>query len=328
MSSRRGAPQQVPADEVETHEAVHAWRELFPAAPVRDIVVLVRKTKTAVFRLELAGAPRQVVIAKRCAPNYAVGNLEQRIYRDVLPAAGLPTLRIYGRVAETEQTPSWLFMEDLGDQEARMDSIDDRRRFGAWLAALHRWPGVHATDINLRDCGPAGYLRHLRETQALIAQHIAQPWVTPSAQQVLSRVQWLLGDLERSWDRVDALCAATPAALVHGDLVSKNLRWRGQDGVVDLVALDWETAGLGVPSIDLKLLGDELEHYAELMQEVSPAMSLAHVRRLAGVGRVFRTLAVLFWQARNLAYDWCYLPGFEPLEPRLAADVRFLESGS
>lgn len=327
MSSRRKGPERVTQEDVASHAATRALKTVHPSADVSGIVTLVSKGKSSVYRLELAdGETPSRIIAKRSAPNYAAGGTELRVYREILPSAGLPTVEVYGSIAATPDSPAWLFMEDLGDQDPSITTPVDRRLLSDWLVALHRWSTNAAISDTLRDCGPDGYLHHLTETNTAIRTDFNQPWVTGPVQDVLTSLLRLLDRIHRSWTHIDAICQAAPRALVHGDLVRKNIRVRSAGSESELIVLDWETAGVGVPSIDLKLLGDDLRHYAAAIQSVWPDMTLARVETLAGVGRVFRSLAVLYWQAKNLAHPWCYLPGFDPLPTRLEADARWLES--
>ena len=92
------------------------------------------------------------------------------------------------------------------------------------------------------------------------------------------------------------------------------------------IVLDWETAGVGVPSIDFKLLGDDLDYYVATMGTVWPESSLSRVKALADVGRIFRSLAVIHWASWNLEFPWCSFRVFNALESRLEAAAHSLEA--
>jgi aminoglycoside phosphotransferase (APT) family kinase protein len=217
-------------------------------------------------------------------------------------------------------------LEDLGDETLSLSSVDDQQLFARWLATLHRWNRTPDWGLELPDRGPAGYLRHLQSAHAQIVGNLNRPWVTDRGRTTLDRLLRFLDRLERDWTRVEAICGRCPRTIVHGDLVAKNVRVRRRGSVRELVVLDWEMAGFGAPSIDLKLLADDLEYYASSMQSVWPDLSLADVRDLADVGRIFRTLVVIDWQVYDLAHPWCSLKEFEPLEARLEAAARCIET--
>jgi aminoglycoside phosphotransferase (APT) family kinase protein len=137
----------------------------------------------------------------------------------------------------------------------------------------------------------------------------------------------LLDRIEARWGTVVDICDRAPRTIVHGDLVGKNMRVRAVGSRRELVALDWETAGVGVPSIDFKLLHGEFTHYEATVESAWPNVSLAQLHQLAGIGRIFRSLAVLHWGTWDLAYPWCSARVFDSFVDRLKAGARSLESG-
>jgi hypothetical protein len=86
--------------------------------------------------------------------------------------------------------------------------------------------------------------------------------------------------------------------------------------------------GVGVPCVDLKLLGNELDEYVAVVQPVRPVMSTRYVRALAAMGQIFRSLLVLDWKTYDFAYSPCDSRGFEASEARLDAAARRLQSGA
>ena len=92
-----------------------------------------------------------------------------------------------------------------------------------------------------------------------------------------------------------------PPTLVHGDFRPKNAYVRAGANGLDLFAIDWETAGWGVPAVDL--IGIDLPTYWSVVQPSWPDVRLEDVRRLAAVGRVLRPLAAIRWVSPELAYD-------------------------
>src|SRR6266545_6267603 len=108
---RREGPKKLPAEGVACHPATQAWRAVQGTdGEVRGITMLTDKQKSSVYRLELSGWMRDSVIAKVCAKTYGTApDVEQWVYRDVLPSAGLPTLEMYGQLEEPSGDAFWLF---------------------------------------------------------------------------------------------------------------------------------------------------------------------------------------------------------------------------
>ena len=110
-----------------------------------------------------------------------------------------------------------------------------------------------------------------------------------------------MGRLDRRWSWLEAACAGVPATLVHGDLQRKNTYLRtGGDGP-ELCAIDWETAGWGIPAADLTRI--DLPTYWATVRSAWPAVQLEQVRRLAAVGRVLLQLVAIHWVSPELRYD-------------------------
>jgi len=88
---------------------------------------------------------------------------------------------------------------------------------------------------------------------------------------------------------------------VHGDFQRKNTYIRTGARKPELFAIDWETAGWGVPAVDLTAI--DLTTYWSVVQPWWPDAWLDDVRRLAAVGRIFLQLAAIRWASPELAYD-------------------------
>ncbi len=92
-----------------------------------------------------------------------------------------------------------------------------------------------------------------------------------------------------------------PATLVHGDLRRKNFYIRNGAGQTALYAIDWETAGWGVPAADIARI--DLPTYWSVVRSVWPDVRLEDVRRLGAVGRIFLELIGIRWVSPQLGYD-------------------------
>src|SRR5438309_2124780 len=75
--------------------------------------------------------------------------------------------------------------------------------------------------------------------------------LTEEERRQLHILQRLIDRLHSRWDSICGVCGNAPRTLVHGDLSGKNLRLCKTDAGPQIVALDWETAGWGLPAADL-----------------------------------------------------------------------------
>jgi Phosphotransferase enzyme family len=322
---RKAVPRKLAREDVADHHATLAWTAC--AGSGSHVLSLEHlkesRNKTNVYRLELEQAEPKTVIAK-WKPFRK--DLELEIYKYVLAAVGLPSVGVYGEVGDPSTTGYWVFLEDLGDQKFSPFSRADRRLVSEWLATLHQWRAFTSVRAILPNRGHRWYLQALHSAREAIRANLTQPWVTDRGLPTLTRILTLLERLERNWSHIEQALGSAPQIMAHGDLVSKNTRLRNNAGIQEMVVLDWDTAGLGVPGIDLASLPSDLEHYAGLMQPVWPEMSPSYVMKLAEVGRMFRSLAELEWKTCDLEYPWCSVESFESFEGPLQSAARTMES--
>jgi thiamine kinase-like enzyme len=108
--------------------------------------------------------------------------------------------------------------------------------------------------------------------------------------------------LEEHWDLIETWCEGMPRTLVHGDFVGRNLRVRGGPDRSELVPCGWESAGWGVPAIDLAqaslqakrlAAAPDLAAYASLLRAYGCGVSDEVVFRVSVCGKVFRCLSGL-----------------------------------
>src|SRR5437764_1331591 len=116
----------------------------------------------------------------------------------------------------------------------------------------------------LPDGGPPRYLDHLRADLRTIRANLANPALTAGDAATLGRLASDLDRLEGAWVALERACTGLPATLVHGDLQRKNLYVRNGAGQSALYAIDWETAGWGIPAADLARPAAEDRGAAEL----------------------------------------------------------------
>jgi ATP-binding cassette subfamily B protein len=298
---------------VMNHPAAQAWRQLHPAIePLRVTPLRVRKRKNMVYRLDVADKAT-AVIAKRSGN--ATAHVERAVYEEILPKARVPSLRYHGSLEEPDGEYCWLFIEEATGADYSNLLAEHRAHAARWLGALHTCAADAAVNGRLPDGGPARYLNLLRTARESMQQHLDNPVLTSDDIVFIEGIQARLADMEAHWDRVEEICAGVPRTIVHGDFNGKNLRMRYANGHTTILVFDWEDAGWGVPAVDLAQLtvpsgklsaNPDIPTYWSTVREQWPGVSSEALRRLAYCGTVFRALAALYWDAKNLSHDWAH----------------------
>jgi hypothetical protein len=301
-----------------SHPAVEAWLKLGPRQPTPTAVTplkpqLAAGHKSGIYRLHGVTAGRASLIAKRSRS--AAAAVERIIYQGLLPRLPLPTLQLHGTVAEPGGDFDWLFLEDAGDESYRKE---DYGRVVEWLGRLQTAATPLAGTVPLPEHGPGRYLAHLQAARREILANHGMAHLTERDREMLGQLVSMLETLDRRWADVERACRAMPVTLVHGDFVRKNLRTRPDDtcGEFQFFALDWETAGWGIPAADLAGLAtylapqDPAEAGADddvvdrYVATVAPCWRCTrrHVETWANLGALFRLLASIEWACYSLPY--------------------------
>ncbi len=290
-------------DSLADHPAVRAWRTVEgDSTPTSVEVLKPEKRRSAVFRLNGIGPAGADVIAKRRQRGEL--DLERRLYAEVLPSLSVPTLRVFGFV-ESDDDRSWIFLEDAGELWYSPRDPEHRALAVHWLADLH----TRSSDLSasLPDTGPAYFRSVLDDGLDGVRTGLDHSDLSPPDHAVLRSIGSQLELVRERWEDVEAACAAAPRGIVHGDFVPKNVRVRPGSGALELVAFDWETAGVATPAADIGLLpeeGDSLRLYHALVSGAWPDLSWEDVQRLARTGRLLRLLNCVHWEARSFQYAW------------------------
>jgi ATP-binding cassette subfamily B protein len=299
------------------HPAVAAWSRLHPGGPMPERITALRPKnpgqgqKTKVYRLEGAGPAGSAVVAKRRRNLDA--DMERAVYEDILPSLTVPSLRYYGSVEDSEAGYRWLFLEEAIGAEYSNFLAEHRALAARWLGLLHTQAASTAGKARLPDGGPGRYAGCARSAHEVIGQHLDNPVLSADDAAFLESVLACLGELETHWSWLAEACHGVPPTLVHGDFNGKNLRLRSTNAGVAIEVFDWEDAGWGVPAVDLAQVvvpasrvsaNPDLAAYWSVVRDAWPDRSLEDLRRLAYCGTVFRALAALYWDSKNLAYDW------------------------
>jgi aminoglycoside phosphotransferase (APT) family kinase protein len=301
--------EEAPAADLEQHPALRAWRELRTGSvtvarvePVR----IKRNTHANVYRLAGVWPAGPAVIAKRGLRDRA--QAERTAYEEFLPDVPVRTLRYYGCVEEADSPHCWLFLEDAAGEEYSAEAEAHRRLAGRWLGLVQAAFGPAAAAARLPDRGPGHYGQLLRALRIRPRERLAR--CVPSAEQLVSleRLAARCEALERYWDRVEHVCAGMPRVPIHGDFSYKNLRVRAGPGGPTLLVYDWETAGWGVPAVDLAQSPLPAPHFAaqpdlatywEAVRDHWPRTDLGTIKQWANLGTLFRCIAAITWDIHS-----------------------------
>lgn len=286
------------------HPAVQAWATITPGARNPETIEVLRRgrKKAAIYRLVDAAPPGngngRHLIAQRAPLSKA--SIERAVYSDILPHLPVSSPRFYGFLEDGPEF-AWLFLEDVGAD--RYDPADPTHRaLGArWLAHMHTTATSVDAARRLPEAGPARYRRHLRSGRATLEANTSNAALAHEDQRTVRAIVANLERTEAVWARIDALGAAFPDTLVHGDFRRKNVYLRRGASGVEVLPIDWETAGWGVPAIDLVRI--DLAAYHRVAQTAWPHVRFDDVSRLAVVGRILSQLAAIDWVSPQLGYD-------------------------
>ena len=164
---------------------------------------------------------------------------EAAVYEHTLRAIDLPIARFRGAVESGEST--WLVMDYLNSAGpvSRTGIAGALSEAGRWLGSFHRQSAVIAVSPAaefLYRHSAAHYLGCAERTLEFAAPLITQyPWLAAAANRY---AEWAVPQL------------LAEQAVIHGEFYSSNVLYR--DG--EVVPVDWESAAVGAPEIDLAFL--------------------------------------------------------------------------
>lgn len=209
-----------------------------------------QRLKAGVHRLWVEADDRaSSVIAKRS--DAAVARLSALVARRWLPAAGLEELapRLLAVCAEPDGEHTWHVYDDVPGHPLSQDTSDHDVRIAVEaLARLHtsfpRHPLLPEARIAGGDKGMHFYLVNVNDALDALDRTAVEPRVAEALRARLHALR------ERAPERAEALAAAGPDTLLHGDLWPSNVIVCG-DGVR---LVDWDEAGVGPYGFDLSTL--------------------------------------------------------------------------
>ena len=294
-------------ERLQEHQAVKAWRQLqLDHREPSSIEILKYIKKSAVYRLNDIGPHGKAVIAKRCQE--ATANVERMIYEELLPRAPVSALRCYGFLKEPGGEFCWLFLEDAAGQLYSPLLAEHRALAGRWLAETHLTTVSADLKARLPDRDLGHYLKLLRDSRAILLEHLAHnPAVSNNDAVVLRKVVTFCDVLESHWSEMERTCAGMPRTLVHGDFVIKNVRV--QNGVASpaLLVFDWEYAGWGLPGTDLaqfvgQVASPDINVYCSVLRREHPHVDARKIQAVAACGNLLRLVDDIGWATAMLEF--------------------------
>ena len=296
----RARPRAVLWGKLGWHPAAEAWSAFaaneMTATP--EIIEVLRKgKKSATYRLVGAGPSGESIIAQRSLAVRAA--IERTVHEDVLPQVPVRAPRYYGSWPESgSEEFVWIFLEDMGDDRFAATNPVHRSLAGRWVGALHVAAAKIPAARRLPDGGPGRYLRHLHSGRDTLRRNLKNPALPPDGAALLDQVVASLDSIERAWSRFENACNAFPQTLVHGDIQRKNVHVRSGATGPELCLIDWETAGWGLPAVDLPKL--DLAAYHTVVGAAWPRVGLDDVHRVAAVGTALQQVAAIDWVSPEL----------------------------
>jgi hypothetical protein len=259
------------------------------------------KKRSAVYRLEGAGPGGSSVVGKRGRTERLATEL--LIYYEVLPRVPARTLRCYGSIDDDQPGFGWLFLEDAGEERFSSSNPEHRAAAAHWLALLHTSvPSRPAWYVHLPARSVGYYRAILTQARDVLLQGLANPALSRTDAATLEAIRMACDRVEARWRAVEKLCQTLPHTLVHGDFGAKNLRVRRRHAGIELLALDWDSAGWGVAATDLSQA--EAGVYSSVASTRWPELDQAVVASLATVGRMFLALESITGERDPLSSGW------------------------
>jgi ATP-binding cassette subfamily B protein len=302
-TNRRGDSMGVARQELAEHPAVAAWGQLasVPSSPRAIVILKPEKKRSAVYRLEGAGPGGSAVIAKRGQTKRL--RKELMVYREVICHLPFRTLHCYGCVEDRDPRFAWLFLEDAGDKRFSSGSPEHRALAARWLAALHQsCRQIGVLEEWLPAFGSAYYRNIVFVARDTLQRALSNPALSAGDVTTLRAILSQCDTAERGWSEVEEVCHLLPQTIVHGDFSAKNVRTCVGENGLELLPLDWDAAGWGVPASDLSQA--DIAVYWSVIRNQGLSLSPDELTRIANVGKLFWALEPITGEAESLASGW------------------------
>jgi hypothetical protein len=269
--------------------ATALWLEVAPAGSRPSSIETLKPAhrKSAVLRLVGAGPDGRSIVAKRAARDSI--ELEAQVYLGVLPQLTVSAPRLHGLIADGET--SWLFVEDAGEVRFDPAQASHRRLAGAWMARAHGEARRLAQVAELPGRGPDHYRALQRSVDALLRETLANPALSGEESALVEGLIERVAAIGSSWAALASRFERCPATLVFGGFGAKNARVRDSAGGQVLMPFDFESAGYGLPAIDLVYVDGDA--YVWEARPWWPDLDIDEFEGLRRIGRLLRGLKAI-----------------------------------
>ncbi len=297
---------------LEDHPAIKSWRVLQPnRVELQGLEIVQETNKSGVYRIAGAGIGGSAVIAKQY--RYENALVERIVYEMILPQLPLARLHYYGFVPSDDEC-HWIFIEDAGRERYSPKSEEQRLIAANWLGVMHTSAARVAAARQLPDRGSHHYLARLQSAHAVIQRVLVDFTLEEEDRKILDSVASQCDWLGSYWGQVEQACGSLPRTIVHGDFVRKNLPVRTSPAGMVLLPLDWETAGWGLPAIDLVTAGlapftdglsalsasPAMTVYRSVVSQFWPRCGDHDLAVLTNLGMIFRLIDSVKWACEGL----------------------------
>jgi hypothetical protein len=294
----------------EDHPAVLAWNQIgrrcrFPVKVEELNLIKAREKnpKSRVYRLHGALANEKSLIAKICRTETAV--IENLIYSQIFTQLPLQSPKLYGSAVSEVQSKTWLFLEDAGEVCYSPKNSAHSQLVTEFFAIIHTQSQYISEVQSLPDRGTAYYFSHLEYARNKLRNYKANQELSTDEHDLVSNIEGFCTTLNDRWGEIEKWCDDFPKTLVHGDFVSKNVRFQDKSPP-HLLVFDWEHSGIGMPGPDLASSGmwhspRSMQEYFRLTQSAWPDLCFDEVLTMARLGSVFRLIAATSWACKSLS---------------------------
>lgn len=287
-------------DEIKSHRVVNEWNKVCSEKVIPSRIQILKKhIKTVVYRIEGAGPRNTSIIAKRSKNKER--NYERIFYEEIAPQVNIPDPGFITSV-EDDEGFVWLFMKDAGDVAFKNNNLEHRDLAAKWLADLHISSLNHNYKSRLREINHEYYFKELTKARRIIIEKMTEFDDHKEFRRVLEKVILRFNYLESCWNKIENICYKLPQTIVHGDMVSKNLRVTESHTGSYLIAFDWEGFGWGVPAIDFATTATNPDVYLSYIREIFPSVSLQAINETADAGIFFRYILTVSWTVEYLKF--------------------------
>lgn len=281
--------------------ALAAWGRVCPGHPdVENTTVLKLKGKSSVFRFAGAGPDGQTVVAKLC--HNSTAHVEQTVYEEILPRVPYRTLGFFGAQPMPGTDRTWLFTEDAeGVPYSKSDPVH-RSLAAEWLATLHGTTQDLEDRVSLPGRGAEYYRGLLEKAKAALQNAWEAPPPGREPRGILENLLEATLAVDKNLSGLDEECADLPNVFTHNGFYGKNAQVAERNGERVVLAFDWESAGWGLPALDIAR--EDVAAYGNALRRFFPDIEDGRLKRISLLGKTFWVLKAVEGEKTLLSLPW------------------------